>query len=173
MAQPLRKIKEAAGQLGVSDQTLRLWSNEFRVFMSPTAAPAAGVVREFNDVDLRLLTVVRDMRRTQRPTQEIHDELQRIVDSGDLPPLPEPPPSESEKTAYLANVRDQWLTERTNLQRDITRLEKDVLSLQQRLADEQQGRREDVERLSRETSEAQTLLRLYRKRGRIEGDDET
>ena len=55
----LRKIKEAALQLGTSDQTLRVWSNEFRVFMSPTAAPPSGVVREFNDVDLRLLAVVR------------------------------------------------------------------------------------------------------------------
>ena len=122
----LRKIKETAQALGVSDQTLRLWSNEFRVFMSSTAAPAPGVTREFNDVDLRLLTVVRDMRRTQAPTDEIHAALKRIVDTGDLPPLPEPPPSESERTAYLAAVRDQWRVERANLQRDIERLESDV-----------------------------------------------
>ncbi|MEO8396739.1 MAG: MerR family transcriptional regulator, partial [Chloroflexota bacterium] len=63
MAQSLRKIKDIAQQLGASDQTVRLWSNEFRVFMSPSAAPAPGIAREFNDVDLRLLTVVRDMRR--------------------------------------------------------------------------------------------------------------
>jgi DNA-binding transcriptional MerR regulator len=157
----LRKIKDAALQLGTSDQTLRLWSNEFRVFMSPTAAPPPGVAREFNDVDMRLLAVVRDMRRAQRPTEEIHTELQRIIDTGDLPPLPEPPPSESEKTSYLANVRDQWLVERTNLQRDIARLEKDNATLQQRLDAEQQGRREDVERLSREAARERALRELY------------
>jgi DNA-binding transcriptional MerR regulator len=157
----LRKIKDAALQLGTSDQTLRLWSNEFRVFMSPTAAPPAGVAREFNDVDMRLLAVVRDMRRAQRPTEEIHAELQRIIDTGDLPPLPEPPPSENEKTFYLANVRDQWLVERTNLQRDIARLEKDNANLQQRLDGEQQGRREDVERLSREAAKERALRELY------------
>jgi DNA-binding transcriptional MerR regulator len=161
MSTSLRKIKDAAQQLGTSDQTLRLWANEFRTFMSPTAAPAPGIAREFNDVDLRLLTVVRDMRRLQRPSDEIHTELQRIVDTGDLPPMPEPPPSEVEKTAYLANVRDQWLVERTNLQRDISRLETDNEALRQQLTEEQKGRREDVERLSREASEERTLRQLY------------
>ena len=157
----LRRIKEAATQLGVSDQTLRLWSNEFRVFMSPTAAPDPGATREFNDVDMRLLATVRDLRRAQRPTDEIHAELQRIVDSGDLPPMPEPPPSENEKTAYLANVRDQWLVERTSLQRDIKRLEDEKGELQQRLDTEQKGRREDVERLSREAERERALRELY------------
>ena len=161
MAQSLRKIKDIAQQLGASDQTVRLWSNEFRVFMSPSAAPAPGIAREFNDVDLRLLTVVRDMRRLQRHTEEIHAELKRIVDTGDLPPMPEPPPSEAEKTSYLANVRDQWLAERTGLQRDILKLEKDKADLQQRLDAEQQGRREDVERLAREAAEERTLRQLY------------
>lgn len=157
----LRKIKEAAQLLGTSDQTVRLWSNEFRAFMSSTAAPDPGVAREFNDVDIRLLSVVRDMRRAQRPLGEITAELKRIVDSGDLPPLPEPPPSEAEKTSYLANVRDQWLAERSSLQRDIARLEEKNADLQQRLDAEQQGRREDVERLSREAAEERTLRQLY------------
>jgi DNA-binding transcriptional MerR regulator len=170
MSKQLRKMKEAAQQLGTSDQTLRLWANEFRVFMSSTAAPPPGVAREFNDVDLRLLAVVRDMRRIQRPTEEIHAELQRIIDTGDLPPLPEPPQSESEKTAYLANVREQWLAERSSLQRDIARLEKSLEDMQRRLDAEQSGRREDIERLSREVAEAKAELLLWRS-GRLKPEE--
>ncbi len=161
MAETLRKIKAAAQVLGVSDQTIRNMANEFKVFMSPTAAPPSGVDREFNDVDLRLLSVVRDMRRAQRPGDEIAAELQRIVDSGDLPPMPDEQPSAGEKTAMLAQVRDQWLAERTSLNRDIARLQNDVTDLQRRLADEQNGRRVDVERLSREAERERTLRELY------------
>lgn len=157
----LRKIKDVAQLLGASDQTVRLWANEFRPFMSPTAAPPSGVAREFNDVDIRLLTLVRDMRRQQRPADEIQAALRQAVHSGELPPMPEPPPSESEQTAYLASVRDQWLTERATLQRDISRLEADNDALRQRLEAEQQGRREDVERLSREAERERALRELY------------
>ena len=157
----LRKIKDVAQLLGASDQTVRLWATEFRAFMSPTAAPASGVAREFNDVDIRLLTIVRDLRRQQRPVDEIQTALRQAVDTGDLPPMPEPPPSESEKTAYLASVRDQWLTERTTLQRDISRLEADNDALRQQLAAAQDGRRTDVERLSREAERERALRELY------------
>lgn len=171
-----RRIKEVTQQLGSSDQTVRLWTNEFRVFMSPTAAPPTGVMREFNDTDIRLLSVVRDMRRAQRPAEEIHAELKRIIDTGDLPPMPDPPPTEGEKTAYLANVRDQWLTERSSLQRDIMKLEKDNATLHERLADEQMARRADTERLLNEhaktreqLAEAKALLKLYEE-GRLRSD---
>ena len=72
---------ELAKRLGVSDQTIRSWSDRFAAFLSPLASPPASrdgprAVRTFTDEDAAALALVARLRSEARPYEEIAERLE-------------------------------------------------------------------------------------------------
>ncbi|MGE5140970.1 MAG: MerR family transcriptional regulator [Rudaea sp.] len=65
---------EAASSLGISPQTLKNWSKDFEVFLSP-CGPSADGARRFTADDLNVLKQVRECMAAGMTLEETADEL--------------------------------------------------------------------------------------------------
>jgi DNA-binding transcriptional MerR regulator len=54
----MASISEVAKLLGVDRDKVKSWSSEFAEYLSLTAQPVKGQVRQFSEADLRVLAVV-------------------------------------------------------------------------------------------------------------------
>lgn len=68
-------VKEVADRLGVSSNTIRVWTKEFDAYLSPTAAPGPGKTRMFADDDIAVLWTVKALRAQGVPSEDIHAAL--------------------------------------------------------------------------------------------------
>ena len=164
------KPGDAAKILGVDRSTITRWTaNEFRRYMSPSAQGGTGKQRVVTDRDLRVLYLIKTLKETNTPVEEIHSALQQIENSDwqDLPPMPEAPPGVAEFPVVPAAAADAALsTERRALLREIA-------LLQERLDDYESQRNADQETildLTRRLAEAETELRLFRA-GRLKPEE--
>jgi DNA-binding transcriptional MerR regulator len=78
--QSLYSTKQAAALTGVSRQALRTYTARYSRYLSTEATPAAGVVRQFTEADLRVLAFV------YQQTKEgySHDQVLAMLAAGDL-----------------------------------------------------------------------------------------
>lgn len=141
---------QVAKRFGVADQTVKNWAAEFADYLSPTATPQKGLKRSFTADDVAILALVHGMVGRGRDTGAAHAALQA---------------GQRGETGMVAAQTGDSLIE---VQRDRDMLQGAVMELRRQL-DRTTGDRDD---LVRRLSEAETLLRLYRKRGRIDGDEE-
>ena len=168
------KIGEVADQLGVTTQTIRNWVKRPALLplFSPAASGAPGSPADFSDSDFLLLNSIRALMETSKGVwSEVEAQL---VGGWREPLLPD-------RAAIVAvnNHAAMQLAGRAQSAEDArAELALRIEDLQKRLDDEQDKHRGSVERLTREIgdaraelAEANLLLKLYRKRNRIDGDD--
>ncbi|MEO8395448.1 MAG: hypothetical protein ABI700_20815 [Chloroflexota bacterium] len=178
------KTGEAAKLLGIDPKTIINWIDrvEFTKYFSPTARKEGIKQRILTDNDFAVLNTIRHAT-TDGNTAWV--DIAAIIDSGELErdiptnaafadtrTVPEPQVRESMRALQIAAERDQLALQVGNMQARIDDLE-------QKLQNEQSGRRDDIERLMREViaaqasqsddrdelvkklAEAETMLRLY------------
>lgn len=170
------KPSDVSTRVGISAVTVRSWSNQFAPFMSPTGAGGDGRHRDFSDVDVRVMFYIKTEKARGQTGEEIAQSLTLLQENGGLEDLPMPDERHLSDVPMLPVAAAEEA--RKLLLAQIATLENRVGSLERQLSVEQAGRRADTERLLREMTgmqsdltEARTLLRLYRKRGQIEGDE--
>lgn len=78
--------KQIATLYGVTVETVRLWSEEFNEYLSPTANPGRYKTRYFTDEDMGVVTLVAESKKEGLTYTEIHAAL-KIGDRGISPPL--------------------------------------------------------------------------------------
>lgn len=166
------KSGEAAKLLGVDPKTIANWidRDELRGFFSPTARKEGINQRIFTDNDFAILNTIRYATVADRAS---FSEVAALIESGELirdvpvnaafsdtRVIPETQAIEQSKTAAAEHERDL-------LSMQLASADQRIAMLEQRLAEEQAGRREDVERLMREIvdaraaqREAETLVKL-------------
>jgi DNA-binding transcriptional MerR regulator len=59
----------------VSYETVRIWTNEFRNFLSPTATPDKHRQRRFTEEDMRVFSLIADMKKQGMTYADIHASL--------------------------------------------------------------------------------------------------
>lgn len=59
-----------------SNETIRVWSEEFRQYLSPTATPGDGRHRLYTADDLKVLALVNEMRGQGARSEDVHASLQ-------------------------------------------------------------------------------------------------
>jgi DNA-binding transcriptional MerR regulator len=155
------RVGDVAKLLATSDQSVRSWSNEFRALLGPGAVPDRNVERRYTAQDVQALALIQQRKRLREDYAAIADLLQTAIRTGELPDLPDLPLAGDVPASVVSQARETWMMERAGFQTTIDRLEADRAALearieveralsQQRLADEQAGRRGDLERLLRE-----------------------
>jgi DNA-binding transcriptional MerR regulator len=172
------KTGEASKLLGVDPKTIVNWIDraEFNNYFSPTARKEGISQRMLTDNDMAILNTIRHATVNERASWA---DIAAIIESGalerDIPlnagftdtrVIPEQQARELVKAAGVVGERDQMAMQ-------LAAADQRIAELEQRLADEQSGRREDVERLHREIAaaqvaqrEAEVMVRLY-EQGRL------
>jgi DNA-binding transcriptional MerR regulator len=171
------KPSDVSSRVGISAVTVRTWSNQFARFMSPTGAGGDGRHRDFSEVDIRVMQYIKTEKARGQSGEEITQSLHLLQDNGGLDDLPLPDENHHSDVPMLPVAAAEEA--RKLLLAQIATLENRAGALERQLMAEQAGRRNDTERMLREMgtlqsdlAEAKTLLKLYRKRNRIEGDDD-
>lgn len=173
---PEYRVGDVAKLLATSDQSVRSWSNEFRALLGPGAVPDRNVERRYTAQDVQALAFIQQRKRMREDTALIADGLQAAIADGELPDLPDLPLAGDVPAAVVSQARETWMMERAGFQTTISRLESDRAALearieaeravaQLRLADEQAGRRADLERLLREIGALQAEIARLKAQG--------
>lgn len=168
------KIGEVADQLGVTTQTIRNWVK--RPTLSPLfsggATGAPGSPADFNESDFLILNSIRALMEREKGVWENVES--QIVGGWREPLLPE----RAAAVAVNSHAAIQLASRAQSAEDQRDEMTTRITALQKRLDSEQDRHRADVERLAREIGDAQAklaeanlLLKLYRKRGRIDGDE--
>ena len=142
---------QVAKRFGVADQTVKNWCAEFAPYLSPTATPEPGKRRAFTSADVAVLALVHEMVGRGRDTDAAHAALRA-----------------GQRTPHNALTIAQDADNLIAMQHERDMLQGAVIELRAQL-EKATVNRDD---LNRKLAEAETLLRLYRKRGRIDGDDD-
>lgn len=79
-------VSHLARLFGVSQQTIRQWSNEFQTYLSMRANPGKSRVRSFTNDDLPVLALISQMKELGYTYQEIHAALNN-GERGEAPSL--------------------------------------------------------------------------------------
>jgi DNA-binding transcriptional MerR regulator len=109
----------------ISPQTTRAWTEEFQEYLSENARPGVGRHRQFTEDDMRVLSLISQMKRDSSATfADIHASL-KVGQRGTPPALP---PSEVE-ALVLSERESQLIFQLQKLQQTIADLEKERLEL--------------------------------------------
>jgi DNA-binding transcriptional MerR regulator len=164
------KPGDAAKFLGVDRSTITRWTaHEFRQYMTPGAQGGSGKNRVMTDRDLRVLYLIKTLKDTNTPAEEIHTALQQLERDGweGLPAMPAAPSAMAEFPVVPVAASDAALSaERRALLREISFLQQRIEQLETDLKAERTDRDELVKRLAR----AETLLDLW-ETGRIKSKE--
>lgn len=147
--------KTVASLLNVSQSTIKNYTAEFGAYLSPSASPPAGGVRQFTDDDLLVLSLAAQMKKAGASYDEIHLAL-RNGQRGEIPAeSAEITPSAS---AMIISLREQII------RRD------DII---QQLQLERAGDKSLIANLEQKLEAAQLeIRRLDRKLARLLPDDD-
>lgn len=118
-----------------SQQTIRNWANEFRMYLSPGAKPGSGTARRFTEDDMRVLALVAEISSQGKPFDEAHAAL-AAGQRGELPDL-----SPEEVDVLMAGEVERQLSLQLHEAREVA----------QRLQDELDALRNVVQPLRDET----------------------
>lgn len=80
------KTRHIQRYFDISYETVRTWAEEFKVYLSPLANPGEGRHRVFSEDDLRVFSLVRDMKEKGNTFADIHVSL-KMGERGELPQI--------------------------------------------------------------------------------------
>jgi DNA-binding transcriptional MerR regulator len=106
--------KDLVARFGITGETLRQWTHEFKRHLSEGANPGGGQHRRFTFEDLEVLTLVAEMRQKKHAWEDIHASLdmgERGVPSIDPAALI---PLESQQQLALLHQTIERLREQVN-----------------------------------------------------------
>ena len=63
--------KDLSSRFGISRESVRMWSNQFAAYLSPSATPEKGRQRNYTDEDLSVFALVDSMRRAGASNEDI------------------------------------------------------------------------------------------------------
>lgn len=161
----MQTTKQLSDFLNVSTETVRGWSIEFARYLSPTATPSAGRHRRFTDNDMRVFTLIAELKNSGLLYEDIHAAL-TSGQRGDLP-TPGALVIRSETGAQLAILEHrirELETERETLAAQLTeaqtqkaRLEGQLIAMNS-VQDELKNLREELIHLHRENAKLEIRL---------------
>ncbi len=135
-------VKQVAEHLGVSDNTIRKqWTPEFADFISPTANPKRGVVRQYDENDIAVLETIAALRKKYVSYKDIHKELEagtRLLHETPKqtqPETSEKQPETGEKQPETALVTKAFADALNTYEKRLTRLEDRLEETTERLID--------------------------------------
>ena len=129
---------------GVSREAVRKWVDEFGQYMSESATPPKGEVRDFNDDDVRICALIAEYRNKGFNTDSIHAALksgERVepdlsiqattpgVSQAKLASLERAVTGLKQQIATLEKERDTALTERDLLERQLSEARQEIKQL--------------------------------------------
>ena len=172
---------DAAKLLNVDRSTITRWTaHEFKRYMTPGAQGGTGKQRVMTDRDLRVLHLIKILKDTNTPSEEIHATLQQMerVEWEGLPDMPAAPHNMATVPVVPTAAADAALSaERKSLLREITFLQDRIEQLEETLADERSktiGKQEELLReladLRQRIGEQEIELKFYRS-GRLKPDN--
>ena len=171
---------DAAKLLNIDRSTITRWTaHEFKRYMTSGAQGGTGKQRVVTERDLRVLHLIKMLKDTNTPPEEIHATLQQMerVDWEGLPDMPAAPRNMANVPVVPTAAADAALSaERKSLLREITFLQDRIEQLEQSLTSERVKTVEKQEELLRELAdlrqrigEQEVELKLYRS-GRLKPD---
>jgi len=104
----------------VSPETARTWAEEFSQYLSPVANPGTGRHRQFTDEDMRVLSLVSQMKRDNLTFNDIHAAL-ASGNRGQAPALP----VEEVQALVVGERESQLIAQMSKLQQAIVDLQKE------------------------------------------------
>lgn len=123
----------------ISEETVRVWVNEFQDYLSPTATPGKHKQRLFTDPDMRVMAFVAEMKKLGRTFAEIHISL-RNGQRGVLPALPP-----EEMDALVSTDREGRLAfENEHLERELVQAHEQLKIIQRELDDMRNVQNENI-----------------------------
>lgn len=149
-------VKHVAALHNISEETVRLWAQEFQRHLSPDANPGNRRQRFFSDSDMTILDLVAQMKEAGKTFADIH----LALEAGERGAGPEAEPDElqalivTQDEQRLLQLNDELRQRVLSLQRQIERLlemEKENIRLSTRLEGME-------ERATRAEDQVQTLL---------------
>lgn len=105
----------------ISQETARIWAMEFREYLSPTATPGKNKHRLFTEADMRVFSLVAELKKQGMTFEEIHAAL-KSGQRGDPPILPP-----EEVQAIVSTDRERRLAiENEYLQQALVRAQEEL-----------------------------------------------
>jgi DNA-binding transcriptional MerR regulator len=145
---------------GISRETVRVWVNEFREYLSPGATPSAGRQRIFSDGDMKVFALIHEMKGRGALYEDIHLALKN-GQRGDLP-------STLYSLAQGGTTDNRSLSLRKELEQANTKIETLETALTT-YAQSDQRQKAQIELLERQIETLQTKVdNLNREIGRLE-----
>lgn len=173
------KPHDVAFRLKIATSTVRLWSAEYREFMSPHAAGGGGRHRSFTELDIRVLYFIKEAKDRNQRYEEIEPVLRQLRENSwaDLPYIAEEPNMASVPMVPEAAAHGALEAERRSLLREITFLHDQFREREEAYREQLQSKdvqlREQHERIAtlmREIGEVDVELKLYRS-GRLKPEE--
>lgn len=161
-------VKDAETIHGVTGQTIRVWCDEFKAFLSPTANPGKRRTRMLTHDDMRVLSLVASMQKDGFHFPDIHNSLK----NGERGQAPESPDGLAELTQadqkLIQQVRDlQYRLEETSKENERLKLESAELKAEVRLLREQlealQGQMHERVEVERQIGRLEMQIELLQK----------
>lgn len=173
------KPHDVAARLKIATSTVRLWSLEYREFMSPHAAGGNGRHRSFTELDVRVLYFIKESKDQNQRHEEIDLMLRQLRENSwiDLPYIPEEPNMASVPMVPEAAAHGALEAERRSLLREIAFLHEQFKDREAELREQIQSKdaqlteqHERIATLNRQLGEVDVELRLYRS-GRLKPEE--
>ena len=168
--------QQIADLFGVSDQTIREWSERFAFYLSPSANPGKKKARLYTPQDLQVLSLVSQMKTRRMDYEEIEASLQ----AGQRGEAPEITPGELStlqsneiqrrltlQIEYLQRQLDEVTQEATRLKGlevENARLQATIEALRGQLAD-QKNTSDQINQLNRLIGRLEYEIETLRKSG--------
>lgn len=157
--------RHTATIFGVALETIRNWADEFQDYLSPTATPGRGKHRMYTFDDLRVFSLVADLKKQGMTYTDIHASL-RNGQRGQPPALP---PEEIQ--ALVVGDQERRLSlEVEYLQRSLIRAQQELDEARTALKEATQIREEKVRLETRLEAEQQRIEDKERQIQELKGE---
>ncbi|MBW1927482.1 MAG: MerR family transcriptional regulator [Deltaproteobacteria bacterium] len=135
----LYSSRQSATIFGVALETIRNWADEFQDYLSPTATPGRGKHRMYSTDDLRVFSLVAELKKQGLTYADIHAALQ----NGQRGQPPQLPPDEVQ--ALVVGDQERRLSlEVEYLQRSLMRAQQELDEARTALKEVPQIREEKI-----------------------------
>lgn len=141
---------QIARMFDVTDQTVKAWSAEFTIYLSPTASPTKGRKRRFTRTDVEVFALVAEERQKGQTFEEIHAAL-ITNERGKVPAIADEL-AVVNPTKMIVALKDQMAglqIQIAELHADKSEAEGQVKLLKEQLADKEQAIRDLYKQVAR------------------------
>ncbi len=156
------KTHELAKWLGLSPNTIRVWTREeFKTYLSPSAQGGDGRYRNFDEQDARVVAFIASLKQENIPIKEIHMTLTQMQEDDweDLPPMPSAPPGEGPVSMMPREAAERAIdTQKNTLMRQIAVMEDKVEDLTVQLREEREQHQQERQQLQSDLVETREHL---------------